>query len=76
MFFLDGMMSQVGAAYWLDINMDKKYYIFPKEILQTIDYSHMQFQSFFTFYLLLNIMIPLDLTITMVFAKMMYVTIL
>lgn len=36
----------------------------------------MQFQSFFTFYLLLNIMIPLDLTITLLFAKMMYVTIL
>lgn len=39
MFFLDFMMSQVGAAYWLKTNMNVSYYIFPKDILETIDYS-------------------------------------
>ena len=41
MFFLDAMMSQVAAGYWLDINMKVSYYIFPKNIVETIDYSHM-----------------------------------
>ena len=67
-------MSQIGTRVWISQNLEKHYYIFPSDyIKEDWDPGLYFFQTFLSFYLMFNMLIPLDLAITLLFAKMFYV---
>mmetsp|Transcript_24250 Transcript_24250/g.37387 ORF Transcript_24250/g.37387 Transcript_24250/m.37387 type:complete len:196 (+) Transcript_24250:514-1101(+) len=68
--FLIIVSSQLGNRIWLRINHDKHFYIYPEGAdLNTEEYT---FKSLMSFFLLLNMNIPLDLAVIIVISKLIF----
>lgn len=71
MFVLIILMSQIGNRLWMKNNSAKAIYIFPD---QPVDNEMYTFRSLMSFFLLLNLLVPMDLSIETLFAKFFVVT--
>jgi hypothetical protein len=62
------MMSQVGTRVWTRKNHTKHYYIYDAK--EEVDVESYTFKAFFSYYLLFNGVMPLDLAVTLVLSKL------
>jgi len=72
MLIFDILMSQIMNRTWNSSHSNHNY-IFPEE---TVDFNKWSNNSIFSFYLLLNGFIPLDMQLTITLSKMFYVWII
>ena len=66
-------MSQVGNRLWMKTNADEHYYLFPTNE-KPIDKEQYTMRAMFSFWLLINTIVPLDLGVIYNLAKGIYTT--
>ena len=62
-------MSQIGTRYWIKNNMGSHYYIYSDQE-PNVDINTYSTWSFMSFFLLFCYILPLDMAITIVIAKL------
>lgn len=65
------LMSQAGTRAWLHSKHDRLEYLFPK-FEQPIDIELYVLKALGSFYLIFNLLIPLDLAVNIILVKMFY----
>jgi len=73
LFILDVLMSQLGNRFWNEAYANEHYYIFPEAQTGRVEIEGYVRKSFFSYYLLFNGVIPLDLVIQFAMVKLIYI---
>mmetsp|Transcript_23944 Transcript_23944/g.36669 ORF Transcript_23944/g.36669 Transcript_23944/m.36669 type:complete len:223 (+) Transcript_23944:802-1470(+) len=64
------LASQIGNRMWMALKSDDHFYIFPEG--EEVDREKYTFRSMMSFFILLNMMVPLDLAFLIIVSKLVF----